>query len=63
MSISTLRDMKYAIYILFSQYGEVLQIVMKKNSKLRGQAFVVFSNVSSATNARAAINGTSFFDK
>ncbi|KAM3133098.1 hypothetical protein pb186bvf_014815 [Paramecium bursaria] len=57
-----LEDMKFILYILFSQYGEILQIVMKKTNKLRGQAFIVFQNLSNATNAKSALTGMSIFD-
>lgn len=32
----SIEDMKYALYFLFMQYGEVVEIVCKKNSLLRG---------------------------
>lgn len=35
-------DIKYAIYNLFEAYGQIVQIVAKRNNKMRGQAFVVF---------------------
>lgn len=47
--------MKYSLFFLFSQYGEILKIVIKKSNRMRGQAFVVFSNISSATNAKVAL--------
>lgn len=39
-------DMKYAIFNLFQAFGQVVQIVVKRNDKMRGQAFVVFKEVS-----------------
>lgn len=38
--------MKYAIFNLFQAFGQVIQIVVKRNDKMRGQAFVVFKEVS-----------------
>lgn len=58
-----LEDLKFVLYVLFSQFGEILQIVMKKTQKLRGQAFVVFQNITYATNAKAALTGMVVFDK
>ncbi|CAK89833.1 unnamed protein product (macronuclear) [Paramecium tetraurelia] len=58
-----LEDLKFVLYILFSQFGEVLQIVMKKTQKLRGQAFIVFQNITYATNAKSALSGMMVYDK
>ncbi|CAD8080085.1 unnamed protein product [Paramecium primaurelia] len=58
-----LEDLKFVLYILFSQFGEVLQMVMKKTQKLRGQAFIVFQNITYATNAKAALSGMIVYDK
>ena len=35
-------EMKITLYHLFSAYGEVVEIVIKKGTKMRGQCFVVF---------------------
>ncbi|CAD8083949.1 unnamed protein product [Paramecium primaurelia] len=58
-----LEDLKFVLYILFSQFGEVLQIVMKKTQKLRGQAFIVFQNITYATNAKSALSGMMVYEK
>jgi U2 small nuclear ribonucleoprotein B'' len=41
----------------------VLQIVTKRNDKLRGQAFVVFREVAEATAAKNNLNGYPIFGK
>lgn len=48
---------------LFSEYGTIIEIVAKTNLKAKGQAFIVFDNVESATNAIEEINGFELFDK
>jgi hypothetical protein len=35
-------DLKNAIYQLFSNYGEVIEVHAKRNIKMRGQAFVIY---------------------
>jgi len=56
-------DLKKALYAIFSQFGQVLDIVALKTMKMRGQAFVVFKEISSATNALRSMQGFPFFDK
>ena len=56
-------EMKVSLYFLFSQFGEVLDIVSKKTETMRGQAFVVYSDVVTADNARKALNNFNIFDK
>jgi RNA recognition motif-containing protein len=58
-----LERMKAALYAAFSQHGKVLEVVMSKARRLRGQAWVTFDDVPSASNALRALNGTVVFDK
>ena len=60
VSQETLRSSLHAI---FSQFGPILDIVTGKTMKKRGQAFVVFSSVTHATNAMRSMNGFPFFEK
>ncbi|DAZ92726.1 TPA: hypothetical protein N0F65_012509 [Lagenidium giganteum] len=55
--------MKAAIYSSFSQHGKILEIVMGKARKLRGQAWVTFDDIPSASNALRAMNGFVLFEK
>ena len=55
--------MKYALYILFSTYGEIKELVVKKNNRMRGQAFVVFKEVSDATAAKTNLDRYVVFEK
>ena len=52
-----------ALSEIFSEYGEVVDIVAKKNLKAKGQAFVVFDNPESVSKAIDEINGFDLFDK
>jgi U2 small nuclear ribonucleoprotein B'' len=55
--------LKKLLYMVFSQYGKVIQIVACKGIKLRGQAWVVFQDTSAATNALKGKQGFVFHDK
>eukprot|EP00899_Mesostigma_viride_P000567 jgi/Mesvir1/10510/Mv15921-RA.1 len=56
-------ELKKSLYAVFSQFGKVLDIVASKTLKLRGQAWVVFADVSSAANALRQMQGFPFYDK
>ena len=51
------------MYAIFSQFGQILDIVALKTIKMRGQAFVIFNDVNSATNALRSMQGFPFYDK
>ena len=48
---------------VFSEYGNVVDVVAKKNLKAKGQAFVVFDDVESAKSAIEEVQGFELFDK
>jgi len=56
-------DLKKSLYAIFSQFGQILDIVAHKTLKMRGQAFVIFKEISSATNALRSMQGFPFYDK
>lgn len=56
-------ELKRSLYALLSQYGRILDIVALKTAKLRGQAWVVFSEVTAATNAVRQMQNFPFYDK
>ncbi|KAF5104918.1 hypothetical protein DV451_000311 [Geotrichum candidum] len=56
-------DLKIALYMLFSTYGQVISIIALKTPKMRGQAHVVFNSTAEATAALKALQGFEFFDK
>jgi len=56
-------ELKKALYAIFSQFGTILDIVALKTLKMRGQAFVVFKDIPSSTNALRSMQGFPFYDK
>ena len=48
---------------IFSEYGNIVDIVAKTNLKAKGQAFIVFDTVDAAQNAIQDIQGFELFDK
>ncbi len=56
-------DLKKSLYAIFSQFGQILDIVALRTLKMRGQAFVVFKEISSATSAIRSMQGFPFYDK
>lgn len=58
-----LKDMQKELYYLFCPFGKVYDIVLKKNIKLRGQAFIIFEKVECASNALVALQGHALFYK
>ncbi len=59
----SLADLKKSLYAIFSQFGQILDIVAIKSLKMRGQAFVIFKDINSATNALRSMQGFPFYDK
>lgn len=53
-------DLRTALYMLFSTYGPVLDVVALKTMKMRGQAHVVFRDVQTATQAMRSLEGFEF---
>ena len=41
----------------------ILDVVVMKTYRLRGQAWIVFADVAASTNARNAMQGFPFYDK
>lgn len=56
-------DLKKSLYAIFSQFGQILDIVAMKGIKMNGQAFVIFKDITSSTNALRAMQGFPFYDK
>jgi U2 small nuclear ribonucleoprotein B'' len=55
--------LKKTLYMLFRQYGKIIDVIACKGISKRGQAFVVFEDVASSTNAMRSKQGFNFFDK
>lgn len=55
--------MKQSLHALFSQFGPIVDIVMRKSLRLRGQAFIIFREIDSASKAIRTMQGFLFYDK
>uniref|UniRef100_T1J4D5 RRM domain-containing protein n=1 Tax=Strigamia maritima TaxID=126957 RepID=T1J4D5_STRMM len=58
-----LSELKKSLFAIFSQFGQILDIVALKTLKKKGQAFVIFKQIESGTNAMHAMQGFPFYDK
>ncbi|XP_046561449.1 U1 small nuclear ribonucleoprotein A-like isoform X1 [Haliotis rubra] len=56
-------ELKKSLYAIFSQFGQILDIVALKTLKMRGQAFVIFKDINRAANAMRSMQGFPFYDK
>ena len=56
-------QLKEALTEIFSEYGNVIDLVAKTNLKAKGQAFIVFDDPASAAKAIEEVNGFELFDK
>jgi U2 small nuclear ribonucleoprotein B'' len=56
-------ELRSQLYALFSTYGKIIDVVAIKSPKLKGQAFLVFSDLASATTAMRSLEGMVFYDK
>merc|ERR1712149_109616 len=56
-------ELKKSLYAIFSQFGQIMDIVALKTLKMRGQAFVIFKEVPSAVAAIKSMQGFPFYDK
>lgn len=58
-----LEKLKKALETIFGQFGKILDIRLKRNIRLRGQAFVSFDSVAAATEAMEKSQGFPLFEK
>jgi RNA recognition motif-containing protein len=58
-----LDQLKEALTEIFSEYGNIVGLVAKTNLKAKGQAFVVFDDVTAAENAIKEVQGFELFEK
>lgn len=56
-------ELKKALYAIFSQFGKILDVVCMSTYRLRGQAWIVFADITAATNALNSMEGFPFFGK
>ncbi|CAD8132019.1 unnamed protein product [Paramecium octaurelia] len=59
----TAEEMRQTLYALFSQSGKVLDIIVKKNILMRGQAFILMEDEESAIQAQKKFHNTQLYDK
>jgi U2 small nuclear ribonucleoprotein B'' len=50
-------EVKRILYLLFTQYGRVVEVIVKKGTKMRGQAHVIFQDEHEATVAMRELQG------
>ena len=56
-------ELRQQLYALFTTYGKLIDVVALKTPKMRGQAFLVFTDLAAATSALRACDGMLFYDK
>ncbi|VDM62875.1 unnamed protein product [Angiostrongylus costaricensis] len=56
-------ELKKALHAIFTQFGEIISIMTFKTLRMRGQAHIIFKEISSASNALRAMQGFPFYDK
>ncbi|RDA96018.1 hypothetical protein CP533_5802 [Ophiocordyceps camponoti-saundersi (nom. inval.)] len=56
-------DLRTALYMLFSTYGPVLDIVALKTMSMRGQAHIVYRDIQTSTQAMRQLDGKTFLGK
>lgn len=56
-------ELKTNLFFLFIPFGEIQGIIVKKNKKLRGQAFVVFKTPVASSMAMKTLQGFNFLGK
>ncbi|OAF70098.1 hypothetical protein A3Q56_02158 [Intoshia linei] len=57
------QELKRSLHAVFSQFGTIVEIISHRNIKMRGQAFIVFDEVTSATTALGSMQNFPFFTK
>ena len=56
-------QLKEALNEIFSEYGNVIDLIAKRNLKAKGQAFIVFDDTDAATRAIEEVQGFELFEK
>ena len=57
------QELRSQLFGLFMTYGKVIDVVALKSKKMRGQAFLVFTDLAEATAALRACEGMVFYDQ
>lgn len=59
-----INTLKRLLYLLFSTYGDVIDIVLNlKISSMRGQAHIIFGKLQSSVNAMRSLQNFNVFEK
>jgi RNA recognition motif-containing protein len=58
-----LDELKINLFHLFSEFGDIIEINCRKSQKMKGQAFIVYKDLNSSTNAKFSLNNTIFLGK
>lgn len=58
-----IHTMKQALHAAFSQFGPIIDIIMRNSHRLRGQAFIIFKDIEGATKALRTMQGFIFYEK
>ncbi|KAA0149382.1 hypothetical protein FNF27_03344 [Cafeteria roenbergensis] len=56
-------ELKKTLYATFSQFGRIMQIVCKGSFRLKGQAWIIFDEVTAAAAARRQLNNCPILGK
>ena len=56
-------EVRKCLYALFGQFGKVLEVVCFGTERLRGKAWVAFSDIAAAVDALRSLQGFPFCDK
>jgi len=56
-------ELRSQLFALFTTYGKIIDIIASKSQHMRGQAFLVFTDLAGATSAMRACEGMVFYDK
>jgi len=56
-------ELKKSLHAIFSRFGPIEDIIAMKTDKLRGQAWIVFKEISSSTNALRDMQAFPFYEK
>uniref|UniRef100_A0A094ZQU0 U2 small nuclear ribonucleoprotein B n=1 Tax=Schistosoma haematobium TaxID=6185 RepID=A0A094ZQU0_SCHHA len=56
-------ELKKSLYAVFVQFGQILDIITSRTLKMRGQAFVVFDDINSASTALRAMQSFPLYEK
>jgi len=57
------QELRRSLYSLCSQFGRIMDVVALKTRKMRGQAFIVFADIDSATQAKRTLNAFQFYGR